>query len=52
MRAVLSKSVGGPETLVIEDLPSPKAGPGQVVLSVKACGVAGLSAVAANSAWP
>ena len=39
MRAVLSKSVGGPETLVIEDLPSPTAGPGQVVLSVKACGV-------------
>eukprot|EP01035_Chromulina_nebulosa_P011409 gene11409-15257_t len=39
MRAVLSKSVGGPETLVIEDLPSPVAGPGQVVLSVKACGV-------------
>src|SRR3990167_3174298 len=39
MRAVLSKSVGGPETLVIEDLPSPEAGPGQVVLSVKACGV-------------
>ncbi len=39
MRAVLSKSVGGPETLVLEDLPSPTAGPGQVVLSVKACGV-------------
>jgi NADPH2:quinone reductase len=39
MRAVLSKSVGGPETLVIEELPSPVAGPGQVVLSVKACGV-------------
>jgi len=39
MRAVLSKSVGGPETLVIEELPSPEAGPGQVVLSVKACGV-------------
>jgi hypothetical protein len=30
MKAVLSKSVGGPETLVIEDLPSPVAGPGQV----------------------
>lgn len=39
MKAVLSKSVGGPETLVIEELPSPEAGPGQVVLSVKACGV-------------
>ena len=39
MKAVLSKSVGGPETLVLEELPSPQAGPGQVVLSVKACGV-------------
>jgi NADPH2:quinone reductase len=39
MKAVLSKVVGGPETLVVEDLPSPVAGPGQVVLSVKACGV-------------
>ncbi len=39
MKAVLSKTVGGPETLVLEELPSPEAGPGQVVLSVKACGV-------------
>lgn len=39
MKAVLSKVVGGPETLVVEDLPSPTAGPNQVVLSVKACGV-------------
>lgn len=39
MKAVLSKSVGGPETLVVEDLPSPTPGPGQVLLSVKACGV-------------
>ncbi|MDP1630039.1 MAG: NADPH:quinone oxidoreductase family protein [Caulobacter sp.] len=39
MRAVLSKSAGGPETLTVENLPSPEAGPGQVVLSVKACGV-------------
>ncbi|MDH4386331.1 MAG: NADPH:quinone oxidoreductase family protein [Caulobacter sp.] len=39
MKAVLSKVVGGPETLVVEDVPSPVAGPGQVVLSIKACGV-------------
>lgn len=39
MKAVLSKAVGGPETLVVEDLPSPTAGANQVVLSVKACGV-------------
>jgi NADPH2:quinone reductase len=39
MRALLSKSVGGPETLVLEEAPSPVAGPGQAVVAVKACGV-------------
>lgn len=39
MKALLSKTVGGPDTLVLEDMPSPTAGPGQVVLTVKACGV-------------
>lgn len=39
MKAVLSKAVGGPETLVLEELPDPRPGPGQVVLAVKACGV-------------
>ena len=39
MKALLSKVVGGPETLVVEEVPNPVAGPGQVVVSVKACGV-------------
>jgi len=39
MKAMLSKSVGGPDTLVFEDLPSPQAKPGHAVISVKACGV-------------
>ncbi len=39
MKALLSKAVGGPETLVLEDLPSPTAKPGSVVVSVKAVGV-------------
>ncbi|WP_374575087.1 NADPH:quinone oxidoreductase family protein [Phenylobacterium sp.] len=39
MKALLSKQVGGPETLVLEDLPSPKAGKGFAVVSVKAVGV-------------
>lgn len=39
MKAVLSKVVGGPETLVLEELPDPVAGPGQVVIDIKACGV-------------
>jgi NADPH2:quinone reductase len=39
MKALLSKSVGGPQTLVFEDLPNPTAKPGHAVVSVKACGV-------------
>ncbi len=39
MKAVLCKEYGLPGKLVIEDVPSPKAAQGQVVVSVKACGV-------------
>jgi len=39
MKALLSTHVGGPDTLVIEDVPSPKPKPGWAVVSVKACGV-------------
>ncbi len=39
MRAVLSTSPGGPETLTIEELPDPTPGPGQVVIDVKAASV-------------
>ena len=36
MRTVLCKQFGPPESLVIEELPSPRAGAGEVVVSVKA----------------
>ena len=39
MKALLSKTVGGPETLVLEDVPSPVAKPGWAVVEVKAVGV-------------
>ena len=39
MRAVLCKAYGPPESLVIEDVPDPKAGAGEVVLRVKAAAV-------------
>ncbi|MGQ0577734.1 MAG: NADPH:quinone oxidoreductase family protein [Betaproteobacteria bacterium] len=39
MKAVLCKELGLPEKLVVEEVPSPKAARGQVVVSVKACGV-------------
>jgi NADPH2:quinone reductase len=39
MRAVVCKSYGPPENLVVEELPSPRASAGQAVVAVKACGV-------------
>ncbi|MEL7129869.1 MAG: NADPH:quinone oxidoreductase family protein [Pseudomonadota bacterium] len=39
MKAILSKTPGGPETLVLEDVPIPEIGPGQVLVDIKACGV-------------
>jgi len=37
MKAVLFKEHGGPEKLVYEEFPKPTAGPGDVVVRVKAC---------------
>ena len=31
MKAMLSKQVGGPDTLVLEELPDPKPGAGEVL---------------------
>jgi NADPH2:quinone reductase len=39
MKAMLSRRVGGPETLSLEELPDPRPGAGEVLLAVKACGV-------------
>ncbi|WP_260598192.1 NADPH:quinone oxidoreductase family protein [Sphingomonas endolithica] len=39
MRALLSTAPGGPETLVLDELPDPMAGAGQVVVAVKACAI-------------
>ena len=39
MKALLSKEVGGPDTLVLEEVPSPEAKPGFAVVQVKAVGV-------------
>ena len=36
MRAVVCKEYGPPESLVVEDMPSPVPGPGEVVVSMKA----------------
>src|SRR5215470_16476107 len=39
MKAMLSKAIGGPDTLVLEELPDPTPAAGEVVIAVKACGV-------------
>lgn len=39
MKAVLCKEYGPPESLVVEEVPSPEAGPGQVVVRVRSAGV-------------
>jgi NADPH2:quinone reductase len=39
MKALLSKHAGGTETLVLEDIPEPEAGPLNVRVTVRACSV-------------
>jgi NADPH2:quinone reductase len=39
LKALLCKQFGPPESLVLEDVPSPKPGPGDVVVSIKAASV-------------
>jgi NADPH2:quinone reductase len=39
MKAVICKSFGPPETLVFEEVPSPRVSTGQALVDVKACGV-------------
>src|SRR5262245_57272243 len=39
MKAMLSRRVGGPETLELAELPDPTPGAGEVLIAVKACGV-------------
>ncbi|HEY4659231.1 MAG TPA: NADPH:quinone oxidoreductase family protein, partial [Gemmatimonadaceae bacterium] len=39
MKAVLCRAFGPIEDLVVEDVPSPRAGKGEVLIAIKACGV-------------
>jgi NADPH2:quinone reductase len=39
MKALLSTAPGGPETLVLSELPDPVAGPGQLLVRVRACAI-------------
>ena len=39
MKALLSKEVGGPETLVVEEIDAPTPGKGEVLIKVAACAI-------------
>jgi NADPH:quinone reductase len=39
MKAVLCREWGSPETLAVDDVPSPEVGPGEVRIRVRACGL-------------
>lgn len=39
MKALLSRQVGGPETLTLEEVADPAPGPGQVLIAMRACGL-------------
>jgi hypothetical protein len=39
MKALARRKAGGPETLVLEELPEPVVGPDQVRIAVRACAV-------------
>lgn len=39
MKALRTHAVGGPETLMLDDLPEPTPGPGEVVVRVRACSI-------------
>jgi NADPH2:quinone reductase len=39
VKALVSRKAGGPETLLLEELPEPVVGPGQVRIAVRACAV-------------
>ena len=39
MRAVVLEKVGGPEQLVVQEVPEPEAGEGQAIVDVRACGI-------------
>ncbi len=39
MKALRTHAVGGPETLTLDEVDAPVAGPGQVVVAVKACAI-------------
>lgn len=51
MKAALVKTLTGPDDIVIEDIPEPKAGPGEVVIRVKAAALNFLDTLAVRGKY-
>ena len=51
MRAALCKTLTGPDDIVIEDIPDPVAGAGEVVIRVKACALNFLDTLAVRGKY-
>lgn len=45
MKAVVLREFGGPEVLVLEDVPRPEPGPGEVLVAIRCCGVCHLDLI-------
>src|SRR2546430_15621376 len=52
MRAIVTQQFGGPEQLVIQELPAPEPAPGQVVIEVKAFGINHAETHMRKGEWP
>jgi NADPH:quinone reductase-like Zn-dependent oxidoreductase len=52
MRAVVITEHGGPEVLAVEERPDPEAGPGEVLISVKAAGINFADLLARTGMYP
>jgi propanol-preferring alcohol dehydrogenase len=50
MKAAVVRELGKP--LVMEEVPIPEVGPGQILVKVEACGVCHTDLHAANGDWP
>lgn len=52
MRAIVLRAVGGPENLILEELPTPVPGPGEVLVRTEAIGVTFTEAAMRTGALP
>jgi NADPH:quinone reductase-like Zn-dependent oxidoreductase len=52
MRAIIIEKFGGPENLVIQNLPDPEPAPGNVVIEVKAFGFTTPRHTCERENWP